>query len=701
MAHIQSNAPRPATRAELASVAASDWLAQFEARHGRPLRILHIGNIANNAYFNARIQRRFGIEADVAAPHYYHVMGTPEWEDGSLAAPVDDPFFPDWWATSLGGFKRPDWFANGPTPLVLAYFRARHKNDSAAAALLRLRLEHDYWELLEQQAARNSRPRGIALPGKFECLTMSAARRLLSARAWLGQPREQLSIARTALTGWLVPGLMASRSEMRVSQLKWQVRAEIIAAFLAVRHSADPTFFDRFLVRATRRLLPRLSAQLERTDQASLEKDTDPACSGPANSGRKALRLLLLCGRLTTAMAWHGTRTLLSRAGNRARSLARTLHGAVWPPPTPTASELAERSRLERLVATRAETNARLVAEFKAEFHAVPADSLEREAAAIAAFGAPEWTDVLAHYDIVQGYAIDGLYPLMGGVTAFASYEHGTIREIPFQNDALGRLCNFVYRRSPSVFITNTDVLPSAARLGIPRDRIVCLAHAYDDEKVRKFARANPSLRPPSDKVTFFCPTRHHWRDGDSSWLKGNDRLIRAAAMLHAEGRRFRLILTRWGKEVELSENLIRELGCESPIEWVEPTNKQGLMQRYLECHAVLDQFIIPAMGAVGVETLTIGRRLITAIDAEVLAEFFGEAPPILAASSPLEIAARMRSVILDPGDTDGIGNASAQWVRDYHSAERTVQLQLAAYQRMLETPAAALGSERRAAETV
>jgi len=32
----------------------------MNARLGRPLRVLHIGNIANNAYNNARIQRQYG-----------------------------------------------------------------------------------------------------------------------------------------------------------------------------------------------------------------------------------------------------------------------------------------------------------------------------------------------------------------------------------------------------------------------------------------------------------------------------------------------------------------------------------------------------------------------------------------------------------------------------------------------------------------
>jgi len=70
----------------------ADWLREFQRREGRPLRVLHIGNIANNAYINAKIQRRLGIDADVCCYDYYHVMGCPEWEDADFTGDVGDQF---------------------------------------------------------------------------------------------------------------------------------------------------------------------------------------------------------------------------------------------------------------------------------------------------------------------------------------------------------------------------------------------------------------------------------------------------------------------------------------------------------------------------------------------------------------------------------------------------------------------------------
>ena len=90
------------------------WLEDWERLHGRSLRVLLVGNIANNAYLNAKLMRRIGIHADVACYDYYHVMGTPEWEEANFSGDIGDYFYPDWWRTNLHGFERPTWFYQGP-----------------------------------------------------------------------------------------------------------------------------------------------------------------------------------------------------------------------------------------------------------------------------------------------------------------------------------------------------------------------------------------------------------------------------------------------------------------------------------------------------------------------------------------------------------------------------------------------------------
>ncbi len=107
----------------------------------RPLRVLHIGNVANNAYKNAKLLNEAGLECDVICNDYYHVMGAPEWEDADIQGPLPDQFMPDWPAVNLNGFQRPRWFAQGPTLFCLKYLLAKSRHQRIRAGF--------WWAVLE------------------------------------------------------------------------------------------------------------------------------------------------------------------------------------------------------------------------------------------------------------------------------------------------------------------------------------------------------------------------------------------------------------------------------------------------------------------------------------------------------------------------------------------------------------------------
>lgn len=117
------------------------WLREFEARNGRRLRILHIGNIANNAYLAAKLLRRLGVDADVLCHDYYHIMATPEWEELDLQHDWNDDYRPRFSAKDIGNFQRPRWFAQGPIALCAEYLMAQNRGDPREAARL--------WKLME------------------------------------------------------------------------------------------------------------------------------------------------------------------------------------------------------------------------------------------------------------------------------------------------------------------------------------------------------------------------------------------------------------------------------------------------------------------------------------------------------------------------------------------------------------------------
>jgi hypothetical protein len=611
------------------------FIEEFRRQAGRPLRVLHIGNIANNAYNNACIQRRYGIEADVVCYNYYHIMGCPEWEDGDFqkrsAIAMLDHFKPDWWATSLGGWSRPRWFVQGPSALCIDYLRAKNAGSRVATVLKWLRLEFTAWE--HTRPAQAGAEETGRLPRRLRFYSWIS--RLAGLQS---ETRGTLPLYRMWLGTWVAGGVLGPRPGEQVDR----------ATALRDNMSAAIWLFMR-----------RVRRPGVRNDQEGISCARREVEEFRGTKKTKLARLT----RLLFEPIKYGLRQQLfleapiSSSGLIAKSL------------------LSEPDRLKEID--------RLTNAIREDPVELDGQSLSYREEYITNHPRP-FGVILPHYDVIQGYAIDGFIPLINGVKNFTSYEHGTLREIPFEKNLTGLIARFSFQLAPQIFVTNSDVLPSVTRLGIEQDRVTCLPHAFDDTKLLRFRTRHPRLSPlATGPVLFFSPTRQHWKTGNSSWQKGNDIFLRAAAQMESH-HDFKLILVEWGQEVADSRALIEQLGLSSKVEWVQPMSKMELWKYYCSCHAVVDQFVVPALGGVGFESMVLGRRLITSIDRNQTALFFGEAPPCLDARTVDQCATRMLQVIDDPMDKTGRGDAARLWMATYHSAERIVALQSKAYRALL-----------------
>jgi glycosyltransferase involved in cell wall biosynthesis len=674
---------------------------------GRPLRILHIGNIANNAYNNARIQRQYGIDADVLSYDYYHVMSTPEWEDAEFDGAID-PDSPNWWGTSLRGWKRPTWFVQGPSAVCLQYLRAKHLGLS--------RLQNLLWRYLEARClgqVRYSRDlRDEPLPQMpFRLGVATAAAKAL--RVADGPPLrvsqdvlDEILALRDSSGNLLFDLSLSDLDPSVVRALVGDRGSPPIAAAPAGKRRSMPHAYVRGIYRLA---LDRLVYQPLRNDKRSLLaalwlkqrrvrglRDHPPAASelDVGDDGATQLRNLARLMQSRIARALSGVNQFYRTVRGKEARITNLESSAVG---RLAANALSLRYYLARReVGTLTRYNAAIStsgrdSHFRQEFHRIVGD-LETIKPAdrvsflcyYGIFGA-QFFDIFDKYDIIQTYSIDGCLCVVNGLDRFLSYEHGTLRDLPFGNDFYGIATRLAYHASTGVFVTNSDVLPSVERMGLDPARVVCLPHAFDDRKLMSFRAANPDLQPAAGPPIVFSPTRQHWKDKSGSWTKGNDILLRAAALVAAEGHDFRLHLVAWGKELEDSKALIAELGICDKVVWLPTMQKRELWRSYCTAHAVADQFVLPALGGVGFETMALGRRLITSIDRAQLASFFGEAPPCLAATTIEQCAEQLRLVIRDPDDRAGLGIAAQRWMSAYHSAERIVALQAEAYSRFLQ----------------
>jgi len=537
-------------------------LAEFERQHGHPPRILHIGNIANNAFSNAKVLNRAGLDCDVVCYDYYNIMACPEWEDAQFDGSTLDPDRPDWCTVDLGGYERPRWFAQGPLGTCLAYLNAKRSWRTQRAEAL--------WHEL-CRAARLVPPRSPSSPA------LDVRQRLL---ALMDRAMHALLILRMLLL--------------------------------------DP--------------------------------------EAPRRARSKALCVLTAAGvspplqSLCLGMIWLGLRL--------PNAVCRRILRIFTPSHDPFDVRVAALTERFREL-------------FPQRVDCLQADDCQAYRSTIR-----KWARLFKRYDLVVGYATDPIHPMLAQMRPYVAFEHGTIRDIPFERTPTGRLTSLAYAEANVVYLTNADSLPKAEELRA-REMIHGL-HGFDDARLRMRIDAARSAGPdpsfdfgPGVKV-FFAPARQHWRSGFPTWRKGNDLFIEAAATLAQQHPgSFRLVLVEWGAEVELSKALVRDLGLAPYVTWIPPMGKANLLRAYRSVDCVIDQFVLPCVGSVTLEAIAVGHApVITALDDDAMVRFYGESIPLFNCHSVAHIHAAMYQVVFDTAGARRAAAAAHGWFERRHSGK-------------------------------
>jgi len=421
-------------------------LDAFVEQHGRPPRVLHVGNIANNGYNNAKMLNAAGVRCDVVAYDYYHIMGCPEWEDADITGVIADDFAPDWDSVDLGGFERPRWFVQGPQDVCHKYLTALGQHDSKAADVL--------WHELV---------RG----------------------------RQSHVKAATATS---------------VVSKNWHKR--------------------RWILQALR---------------------------------RRTAKVL----------------------GKSAQTFS------------PSTSDFDERVVI-------------LVAEFATRF---PDRDDQLTAADIEPYRSVflDWHKTFSYYDLIEANSTDPILPMLTGNRPYVAYEHGTIRDIPFDITPTSRLTALAYAMADAVVITNPDCLKASNRLGA--QRVTFIPHLIDRKYFDREASDDRTPPPGVRQPYVFCPARQHWD------VKRNDIGIRAFAALAKEDLELQLVLSSWGPDITRSIQLLSELGMGHRAQFIEPLRIRDLISVTANAAVLIDQFHFGVLGGIGPTALACGTPLVTNLD--------------------------------------------------------------------------------------
>lgn len=538
-------------------------LREHEKRLGRRVRVLHIGNIANNAFHNAKLLRKLGFDCDVLCYDYYHMMGCPEWEDAGIVGDIGDDFRPVWHQVDLGGYERPRWFVQGPLVTALEYLNARWSGRAIAA-------EHG-WRMLG--AVNRTR-------------------------------------APSALTE-------------RLALWKQGVKATVYRFFWYVSRPH----------RVAEILQSRRIMRLEETPR--LRKVVRPIASG-------TYRLL---DAATSAVSW--TLRLLR------------------PQPISQAEMVEAVNKLRR--------------QFTAAFPD-RRDQLKRADVLPYLNAVGRWRPVLSHYDLIQGYATDPIWPMAAGVPYFA-FEHGTLRAIPQEDTSRGRLTALAYHRAEHVFVTNSDCLENAHRLA--GDRVSFMNHPYDEEDAGGIEveglREELCGQLECDYLLFH-PTRHDWVPGTGFADKANDVALNAFIAMRKSGLRVGMVLCAWGRNVSESRDLLESANVAGHVQWETPMSGRRFLEVARACHVLLDQFKLGAFGGVTFKALAAGVPVCSSLDETAMREMFGQAPPVIRCHTVEALLERLPPLLQSPAELRAVGAASRGWVKRHHSGRQVAATQMRVY---------------------
>ena len=298
-------------------------------------------------------------------------------------------------------------------------------------------------------------------------------------------------------------------------------------------------------------------------------------------------------------------------------SLAAARRDVVYPEAAPTPASYMQHHRFDPIVAQRWQDHpiktcpdvafddrvAELITDFHTAFPERPEPLTELDFEPYRTIYA-DLVALFSRYDLIEGNSTDPILAMVAGVRPYVAYEHGTLRELPFEPSIIGQMTALAYVKADAVIITNPDCKEFADRLGVTNSLFI--PHLIDN----KYFEAETVTEVPFEADQFvFCPARQHWDD------KGNDIAIRGFAAIADDFAELQIVLSSWGPDIDRSKSLIAELGIADRAVFTAPLTIRELITATRRASALIDQFKFAVFGGIGPTALASGTPLVTRLD--------------------------------------------------------------------------------------
>lgn len=285
---------------------------------------------------------------------------------------------------------------------------------------------------------------------------------------------------------------------------------------------------------------------------------------------------------------------------------------------------------------------------------------------------------MIREYDVTEAHVPYSIYTQFSG-KPYVSYDAGWIRYFPSGKGIRDKLARRGYAKAKKILFTNADtwhMFESQTYLDVKKIHFV--PFAIDPEKYKP--QDTSELRSKfvsKDDLLIFSPARQIWKE------KGNDKMISAFAKFVKKYPNSKFILVDWSIDKEKSKSLVKRLGIENNIVWINPVPKNQLIQYYNASNIVIDQAILGGWGTSTPEAMCCAKPTITSwagknrTDEPIVIKCFGEVPPTLHGWHIDEIYENLLKLAKDDEYRIELGKQCREWVIKTHHPRRVAEKHL------------------------
>lgn len=230
-------------------------------------------------------------------------------------------------------------------------------------------------------------------------------------------------------------------------------------------------------------------------------------------------------------------------------------------------------------------------------------------------------------------------------------------RELIHSKSLKGILLRMAYRFSKIVVYVMPIQFPIIKKNKIQRAVFIPIF-----KKTMSYSKVN---RTDEKKFIIFHPANHIWRD------KGNDIFLKAFIELAKKREDVYLITLNRGIDAKKSIELLKNSNIEGRYEIINSTLSQKEMSEYYQkSDLVADQFSLGSLGLIGIDSLSMGKPLVSYIDKILYEKAYGKKPPVISSQDSSTLSNLINKIIEDKKTYDDMGKKSKEWYENFHSED-------------------------------